>query len=112
VTSDRELMHLIDPVFTGATLCGLEADTVNRRSGAMCQFLGRALVQCVTCRAKLRDLVAVSLDVPVASIGGEVSRTLLKSCARKLGYLVRDYPGDKESRELIERLLELSGGDS
>lgn len=31
-------------------------------------------------------------------------RKLLEDCARKLGYLVRDYPGDKESRDIIERI--------
>lgn len=33
---------------------------------------------------------------------------LLADCARKLGYLVRDYPGDKESRGLIEKISKLT----
>lgn len=33
-----------------------------------------------------------------------VPRKLLEDCARKLGYLVRDYPGDKEARGIIERI--------
>jgi len=35
------------------------------------------------------------------------ARVLLKRCARKLEYLVRDYPGDKESIGIIETINKL-----